>query len=189
MPSFSVPHIFVEKQIRHGRNNQNVEIKCLQEFRDTPDQFRHLKAGKGARNSNEAVERRRVKATLTCKARNQQWADLICTIKIQNPLFLKKNSRKEVVRESEYFRAAVIKCQRTTGQHPESLGRLCFPAACCEGQIHDDLPLARESLDHGRRIKGEQSRNGGWHSAPHLRQRDFQDEVTLAQSNFPEADC
>jgi hypothetical protein len=33
-----------------------------------------------------------------------------------------------------------------------------FPAACCDGQIHDDLPLVRENLRHSRRTKSELSR-------------------------------
>src|SRR5208282_2170760 len=155
---FTVAHIFAEKQIRQSSDNQNVGIKCFQKLRDTPDEFRQLKTGKSTGNSDEPIERRRFKTALPRKAGYQQGADLICAVKIENPLFRKQNSRKEVVREARHFRAAVIKRQRTTRQHPGFLRRLCFPAACREGQIHGDLPLARESLNHGRRTESELSR-------------------------------
>jgi hypothetical protein len=110
-PSFPIAHIFVEKQIRHGCDNRDVGIKCLQKYWDTPDQFCQLKTGKCPGNSNEAIEYRWVKTALASKTGYQERADPIRTVKIENPFFVKQNSRKEVVREPWHFRATVIECQ------------------------------------------------------------------------------
>ena len=56
------------------------------------------------------------------------------------------------------------------------LGRLCFPDACCEGQVHDDLPLARESQNHHRRIKNDAVKaTGDWVVVPFRVHKDDRD--------------
>src|ERR1700681_3848714 len=108
---FSIPDILVEKQIRRGSDDKNVGSKCPKNCRDTPDKLCQLKAGKRSGHPNESVENRRFESTFPGKTRYQERADLIRAVKVENPLFLKQNSRKEVVRKSRHFWAAVIKCQ------------------------------------------------------------------------------
>ena len=72
----------------------------------------------------------RVETTLPSKTRNEEWTDLIRTVQVENLLFLdEQNSRKEVVRESRHFRAAVIKRKRTTRKNPRLRRRLSIRAA------------------------------------------------------------
>jgi hypothetical protein len=118
----SVPDILIEKQIRQGSDDKNVGSKRFKNFRDTPDQFCQLKTGERSGHPNEAVESRWFKSTLPRETRNQEWADLICTVEIKNAPLIKQDSRKEVVRESRHFGTAVENGECPVGQYPRSRG-------------------------------------------------------------------
>ena len=119
---FSIPDILIEKQIRQGSDDKNVGTKRFKNFRDTPDKFCQLKAGKRSGHPNEGVESRRVKSAFPRETRDQERANLIRTVEIKNAPLIEQDSRKKVVRESRHFRAAVEKSQFVVGQYPRIPG-------------------------------------------------------------------
>src|ERR1700732_3296063 len=123
---FSIPDILIEKQIRQGSDDKNVDSKRFENFRDTPDQFCQLKAGKRSGHPNEGVESRRVKSAFPRETRDQERADLIRTVEIKNAPLIKQDSRKEVVRESRHFRAAIENSKSAVGKNPR-IESVVFP--------------------------------------------------------------
>src|ERR1700674_3238617 len=119
---FSIPDILIEKQIGQGSDDKNVGSKRFKNFRDTPDKFCQLKTGERSGHSNEGVESRRVKFTFPRETRNQERTDLIRTVEIKNAPLIEQDSRKEVVRESRHFRAAVENGECPVWQHPRIRG-------------------------------------------------------------------
>src|SRR6202171_2202373 len=115
---FSIPDILIEKQIGQGSDDKNVGSKRPKNFRDTPDKFCQLKAGKRSGHPNEGVESRRVKSAFPRETRYQEWADLIRTVEIKNAPLVQQDSRKKVVRESRHFRAAIENSDCAVGQYP-----------------------------------------------------------------------
>src|SRR5580693_4391307 len=115
---FSIPDILIEEQIRQGSDDKNVGSKRFKNFRDTPDQFSQLKAGKRSGHPNEGVESRGGKSAFPCETRDQERADLIRTVEIKNAPLIEQDSRKKVVRESWHFRAAVENGKCPVGQYP-----------------------------------------------------------------------
>src|SRR5216683_2833706 len=121
---FSIPDILIEKQIRQGSDDKNVGSKRPKNFRDTPDKFCQLKAGKRSGHPNEGVESRRVKSAFPRETRDQQRADLIRTVEIENAPLIEQDSRKKVMRKSRHFGTAVENSQCAVGQYPGIPGGL-----------------------------------------------------------------
>src|SRR3984957_17379354 len=114
----SLPDILIEKQIRQGSDDKDVGGKRPKNFRDTPDKFCQLKAGKRSGHPNEGVESRRVKSAFPRETRYQERADLIRTVEIKNAPLIEQDSRKKVVRELRHFRASVQNSECAIGQYP-----------------------------------------------------------------------
>src|ERR1700686_4801767 len=126
---FSIPDILIEKQIRQSSDYKNVGSKRPKNFRDTPDKFCQLKAGKRSGHPNKGVESRRVKSAFPRETRYQERADLIRTVEIKNAPLIEQDSREKVMRESRQFRAAVENSTSAVRQYPRIgvgvLSRVC----------------------------------------------------------------
>src|SRR5216684_2408921 len=81
---FPIPNILVEIQVRQRRDDEHVGGKSLQSLGHTSDEFSQLKTGKGARDANEAVHARWVKAAFSRETRQEERADLVCAVQVQN---------------------------------------------------------------------------------------------------------
>ena len=115
---FSLSDILIEKQIRQGSDDKNVGSKLSKNFRDTPDKFCQLKAGKRPGHPNEGVECRRLKSAFPRETRDQERADLIRAVEIKNAPLVEQDSRNKVVRESRHFRASVENSTSAVRQYP-----------------------------------------------------------------------
>src|SRR6266481_10161317 len=80
---FPIPNIFIEIQVRQGCDNEHVGGKFLQSLGHTSDEFGQLKTGKGARDANEAVHARWVKAAFSRETRQEERADLVCALQVK----------------------------------------------------------------------------------------------------------
>src|SRR5260370_4067849 len=66
---FPIPNILVEIQVRQRRDDEHVGGQSLQSLGHTSDEFGQLKTGKGARDANEPVHARWVKAAFSRETR------------------------------------------------------------------------------------------------------------------------
>jgi hypothetical protein len=64
---FPIPDIIIEVQVRQSCDYEHVGGKFPKSLGHTADEFGQLKTGKGARDANEAVHARWVKAAFSCE--------------------------------------------------------------------------------------------------------------------------
>src|SRR5712672_896183 len=158
--SGQLPDILIEKQIWYGGHNEDGGRKRLEELRRSHDEFHQLETSERSGKSNQAVEDSRLKSALPGKFGDQQRADLICPVEVENLLPSEQDSRQEVVGEPGHLRAPVINRQAPLRQHPRILrGHFC-EVAHSYGRVHHNLPRLLEAGVHGRRRKDEKSRSG-----------------------------
>ena len=93
-----VSYIFVKIEVGKRCDNHNVCLKSCQELGNTLDQFCELEACERSGDSNQTVESGRLLPPFSRKARYEKRVDLVRAVEVQNPLPMREDSRKEVVR-------------------------------------------------------------------------------------------
>ncbi len=92
-----VLYIFIEVQVRQGRDHQNIGRKLSQQSRHTRRQFGELKTVESPGDLNLSAELLEGNPPVTGKPGEQSRVETVGPVQKQNPLALKQQSRQEVV--------------------------------------------------------------------------------------------
>jgi hypothetical protein len=98
----------------------HVRGECGKYFRHAADEFGQLKTREGARDANESVQFGGWEVSFSGESRNEERADLIGAVDIENPSLLEQNPRKEIMGEALNFGTTVKHAERLIGQDPRA---------------------------------------------------------------------